>query len=114
MCNWRMANPVPEIRNLTPEAQNAKSETGELPAPGAERGALAAGAHTVLRAYRGTSLISNQPPIGPYGRSMPRALWRPWGGGLFVMSEVPLQDSWFRVQGFRSFNQTTSDETPRS
>ena len=22
---------------------------------------------------------------------MPRALWKPWGGGLFLMSEVPLQ-----------------------
>ena len=21
---------------------------------------------------------------------MPRALWNPWGGGLFLMSEVPL------------------------
>ena len=26
--------------------------------------------------YRGTSLIRNNPPLGPYGRPMPRALWR--------------------------------------
>jgi len=38
--------------------------------------------------YRGTSLISNSTPLGPC--SMPRALWWPYGGGLFLMSEVPL------------------------
>jgi len=27
--------------------------------------------------YRGTLLIRNQPPIGPYSRRMPRTLWRP-------------------------------------
>jgi len=26
-------------------------------------------------AYRGTSLIRNNPPVGPYSRPMPRALW---------------------------------------
>ena len=26
--------------------------------------------------YRGTSLIRNSPPLGPYGRPMPRVLWR--------------------------------------
>jgi len=36
--------------------------------------------HTVHHAvgaymYRGTSLIRNCPPIGPYSRTMPRALW---------------------------------------
>ena len=25
--------------------------------------------------YRGTSLIRNQPPLGPYRESMPRAIW---------------------------------------
>ena len=25
--------------------------------------------------YRGTSLIRNNPPLGPYGRIVPRALW---------------------------------------
>ena len=27
--------------------------------------------------YRGTSLIRNSPLLGPYSRTMPRALWRP-------------------------------------
>ena len=39
-------------------------------------------------AYRGTSLIRNSNPLGPYSRTMPRALWRPLGEGLFLMSEV--------------------------
>jgi len=26
--------------------------------------------------YRGTSLIRNRPPLGPYSRTMPRLLWR--------------------------------------
>ena len=40
--------------------------------------------------YRGTSIITNSAALGPYGRNMPRALWRPLGGGLFLVSEVPL------------------------
>ena len=40
--------------------------------------------------YRGTSLIRNTPLLRPYSRNMPRALWRPYGGGLFLMSEVLL------------------------
>ena len=40
--------------------------------------------------YRGTSLIRNHFPLGPYSRIMPRALWWPYGGGLVLMSEVPL------------------------
>ena len=40
--------------------------------------------------YRGTSLIRNSESLGPNSRTMPRALWCPWGGGLFLMSEVPL------------------------
>ena len=31
--------------------------------------------------YRGTSLIRNRPPLGPYSRTMPRALWKSLGGG---------------------------------
>ena len=42
------------------------------------------------RPYRGTSLIRNSAPLGPYSRNMPRALWWSYGGGLFLMSEVPL------------------------
>ena len=37
--------------------------------------------------YRGTSLIKSFPSLGPYGRTMPRDLWKPQGGGLFLMSE---------------------------
>ena len=40
--------------------------------------------------YRGTSLIRNCLPLGPYSRAMPRALWWFLGGGAFLMSEVPL------------------------
>ena len=40
--------------------------------------------------YRGTSLIRNCPPLGPYIRTMPMALCGTRGGGLFLISEVPL------------------------
>ena len=39
---------------------------------------------------RGTSLIRNNPPLGPYRRPMPRALWWSKRGRLFLMLEVPL------------------------
>ena len=39
---------------------------------------------------RGTSLIRNSAPLGPYRRTMPRTLWKPYGGELIFMSEVPL------------------------
>ena len=42
--------------------------------------------------YRGTSLIRITPLIGPYSRTIPRVLWWSQGGGLFLMSEVPLDD----------------------
>ena len=41
--------------------------------------------------YRGTSLMRNSAPLGPYSRTMRRALWWSEGGVLFLMSEVPLQ-----------------------
>ena len=47
-------------------------------------------ARSCLLAYRGTSLIRNTPLLGPYKRTMFKALWRSWGGGLFLMGEVPL------------------------
>jgi len=40
--------------------------------------------------YRGTSLIRNRTPLGSYSRTMPRVLWWSYGGGHFLMSEVPL------------------------
>ena len=45
------------------------------------------------RDYRGTSFIRNRHPAGPYSRTMPRLLWRSYGGGRFLMSEVPLYRS---------------------
>ena len=39
---------------------------------------------------RGTSLIRNSAPLGPYSRPMPRALWWSYGGVGAFMSEVPL------------------------
>jgi hypothetical protein len=33
--------------------------------------------------YRGSSLIRNTPPVGPYSSPMPRELWRSWGSGCF-------------------------------
>ena len=40
--------------------------------------------------YRSTAIIKNSALLGNYTRTMPRALWCPLGGGLFLMSEVPL------------------------
>ena len=34
--------------------------------------------------FRGTSLIGNSAPLGPYSRTMPRAVWKPVGGGFFL------------------------------
>ena len=41
--------------------------------------------------YRGTSLMRNRFPLESYSEPKPRALWWSYGGGLFLMSEVPLQ-----------------------
>ena len=38
----------------------------------------------------GTSLIRNSAPLGPYSKTMPRALWGSYGGNGVLMSEVPL------------------------
>ena len=53
--------------------------------------------HERCRPYRGTSLIRNTPLLGPYSRTIPRVLWRSQGGGLFLMSEVPLYTGAGRV-----------------
>ena len=45
---------------------------------------------TITLEYRGTSPIRKRLPLGPYSRHMPRALWWSYGGGRFLMSEVPL------------------------
>ena len=38
----------------------------------------------------GTSHARQRTALGPYRKTMPRALWGSSGGGLFLMSEVPL------------------------
>ena len=40
---------------------------------------------------RGTSLIRNRVPIGRYSKIMPRTLYCPWGGLMFLMSEETLE-----------------------
>ena len=69
---------------------------------------------------RGTSLIRNNPLLTPYSRTLPRAIWWPWGGGVFLMGEVPLYarsqvETRFRglgVGGFRVQGRQTSAEVP--
>jgi hypothetical protein len=39
--------------------------------------------------YRGTSLIRKRTPLGPDRRPMPWVLGGSWGGGRFLMGEVP-------------------------
>ena len=34
--------------------------------------------------YRGTSLTKKRPPLGPYNRPMPRAVWLSQGVGVFL------------------------------
>ena len=42
---------------------------------------------------RDTSLIRNSAPLGPYSKTMPRALSWSKGGGAFLMSKVPRYES---------------------
>jgi len=39
----------------------------------------------------------NRPPLGPYSRTKPRALWWSSVGELFLMSEVPLLGLWIHL-----------------
>ena len=39
---------------------------------------------------RGTSLIRNRDPVGPYSRTMPTLLWWRYGGRRFLISKVTL------------------------
>ena len=55
---------------------------GASPAPTAEEGLSIWG-------LQGHLAPKKQPPLGPYSRTMPRALWWPHGGGLFIMSRYP-------------------------
>ena len=47
------------------------------------------GSHPPSGEYRGTSILRNSTPLGPYSRPMPRALWWSYGGSGFLC-EVPL------------------------
>ena len=40
--------------------------------------------------YRGTSLTRKRNPLGPYRRPVPRVLGGSYGGGRFLLGEVPL------------------------
>jgi hypothetical protein len=51
----------------------------------------------VVSLYKGTSLIRKRYLLGPSSRPVPKILGRSWGGGRFLMSEVPL----YRIVGFR-------------
>ena len=44
----------------------------------------------VRNPYMRISLVRNCLLLGPCSRTIPRALWWSWGGGLFLMSDVPL------------------------
>ena len=55
------------------------------------------GSNVGRQSYRGTSLIRKRLPLGPYSRPIPRALWWSMGGGLFLMSEVPLYPCFFFI-----------------
>ena len=48
-----------------------------------------------LDGYRVTSPITKRSFLGPYRRPMPRVLGFSYGGGCFLMSEVPLYSSGF-------------------
>ena len=37
-----------------------------------------------------SSLRVKPPTLGPHSRPVPRAIWWPYGGGVFLVSEVPL------------------------
>ena len=56
--------------------------------------------------YRGTSLIRERAPLGPYRRPMLKVLGGSKVGGRFLMGEVPLYAlrelgfSWVRFRGF--------------
>jgi hypothetical protein len=46
-------------------------------------------AHQLVLHYRGTLLIGNGPPVGPYSTTIPRALWWPWGKSRFLSWRYP-------------------------
>jgi len=51
---------------------------------------VSASSSNEIMSYRGTALIRKCVFLGPYGRTMPRLLWRSWEGGRSLFGEVPL------------------------
>ena len=47
------------------------------------------GCRCTRSAYRGTSPIRKHPPLGPFSRPMPRALWWSSGVGVFICVRYP-------------------------
>jgi hypothetical protein len=67
--------------------------------------------HPRTRPYRGTLLMRNRPPLGPYSGEMPRALWRPKGEGAVsyergtpVLPVRPARAAVGRIQGYLAHN----------
>ena len=78
-----------------PELGRAKKRRPQCPLAGRGVGARSASITEPVNLfkrspYRGTSLIRNSAPLGPYHRLMPRVLQRSQGSGRFSMSEVTL------------------------
>jgi len=84
----RGVQPPPPFRSLTPLARpqiGTPTQTPKL-SPRMPNRVVESG----LRVYRGTSLMRERSPLGPYSMHMPRALWWSYGGGCLLMSEVLL------------------------
>ena len=54
--------------------------------------------HSMGQMCRDSSLIKSNLLLGPYSRTVSRALWWPQGRGLFLLSEVPLY-RWMQLDG---------------
>ena len=69
---------------------SGKGGVGTAKGRGVEGGGGSDTRESIDEEYRGISLMRNTPLPGPCSRTIPRVPWWPQGGGLFVMSEVPL------------------------
>ena len=78
-------------RTRVPKYPKAGTESGYEGGYGYSVAPCGTACRSALRTTRrGTSLIRNSAFLGPYSRTMHRALWWVLGGGRFLMSEVPL------------------------
>ena len=72
----------PNPKNLCPKPGTTHPEPGNLyPKPGT---LYHPRVFQPWPLYRGTSLKRSRHPVGPYSRTVPRLLWRSWGGGGFL------------------------------